>query len=95
MSRKEQSVNDDGSQDQLLSYGVMHGWRLEVWKPWFWLDTYDYRLRPVLRSGEPVVAGAPFAGFGFQSVEDAKAAALSDIQQKARLGHLNLRLDHE
>ncbi|QSQ54836.1 hypothetical protein ISN36_19825 (plasmid) [Xanthomonas translucens pv. undulosa] len=67
-------MNDDSPQDQLISHGEMYGWRLEVWKPGFWLDTYDYRIRPAPRSGEPIDTDALCDGCGFQSVEDAKAA---------------------
>lgn len=84
-------MNDDTPQDQLISHGEMHGWRLEVWKPGFWLDTYDYRIRPIPRSGDPVDEESPFGGFGFRSVQDAKSAALEDFQQKMRLGHLKPR----
>lgn len=86
-------MNDDSREDQLLSYGEIHGWRLEVWKPGFWLDTFDYRIRPVPQSGDTVATDAPFGGLGFRSVEDAKAAALKDFQEKMRLGQLKPRLD--
>lgn len=88
-------MNDDSPQDQLLTYGEMNGWRLEVWKPGLWLDIYEYRIRPVPQRGGLFDTDAPFGGFGFRSVEDAKAAALKDFQQRMRLGQLNLRLDHE
>ncbi|MEN9194405.1 MULTISPECIES: hypothetical protein [Xanthomonas] len=88
-------MNDDSPQDQLISHGEMHGWRLEVWKPGFWLDTYDYRIRPVPRGSEPVDADAHCGGCGFQTVEAAKAAALQDFQQKMRLGHLKPRLGYK
>lgn len=54
--------SDDSPQDQLMSYGVMHGWRLEVWKSGFWLDTYEYRIRPVPKSGDSPDADPPFLG---------------------------------
>ena len=88
-------MNDDSPRDQLISHGEMQGWRLEVWKPGFWLDTYDYRIRPVPRSGGPVDTNADFGGCGFGSVEEAKAAALEDFQEKMRLGHLKPRPDRQ
>ncbi len=88
-------MSNEGPHEQLMSHGQMHGWRLEVWKPAFWLDTYDYRIRPVLRSGKPVDTDADFGGCGFQSVEEAKAAALEDFQEKMRLGQLKPRSDRQ
>ena len=88
-------MHNEDPQDQLISYGEMHGWRLEVWKPGFWLDSYDYRIRPVSNGGAPVGADAHFGGCGFQTIEDAKTAALKDFQQRLRLGRLSLPSDRK
>ncbi|MEB1944069.1 hypothetical protein [Xanthomonas campestris] len=80
--------SDDSPQDQLMSYGEMHGWRLEVWKSGFWLDTYEYRIRPVPKSGDSPDADPTFFGCAYRSVDDAKAACLETFKENMRLGHL-------
>ncbi|KLC44582.1 hypothetical protein XP1712_15705 [Xanthomonas perforans] len=82
--------DDDSTQDQLMAFGEMHGWRLEVWKSGFWLDTYDYRIRPVPAPGDPDDEEPTLYGCAFRSVEAAKEAALTDFRKRVQLGHFKL-----
>jgi len=85
----EDELPDDYPRDELVGYTERLGWRLSVYKSGFWIDTFDFKIRPLdgIQEGDVIDHG----GLGFRSVERCKEAAIDRFRMLMREGHIKPR----